>query len=64
MNNLETQKLMGTIKDTVAQIFETVVTEEEIYQLEQAIHQEVKYVACIAQSERVAPGQGWDCLGR
>ncbi|HIY83201.1 hypothetical protein [Rubneribacter sp.] len=56
--------LMEAIKDSAARIFEFAETEEDVCRLERAIHDEVAYLAAIAQSKRVEPPAGWDPLGR
>lgn len=64
MSGTEYEKLMNTIRNTAARIFEYAETEEEVCRLEQAINHEIMYMAAIAQSERVKPSAGWDPLGR
>lgn len=58
------EQLMETIRHTATQIFKLASTENEVCQLEDAINQEVMYLAALAQSELVKPPEGWDPLGR
>ena len=55
---------MSAIKSAATRIFESAETEEDVCRLEGAIHNEVMYLAALAQSERVKPPQGWDPYGR
>lgn len=64
MGSAEYQKLMETIKNATANLFETAETEEGVCELERALNQEIMYLAAVAQSERVMPPGGWDQFGR
>lgn len=48
-------ELVNNIKESASAIFEYAQTEEEVYRLEQHLHQEIMYLAALAQSARAKP---------
>lgn len=60
IDNATYNELMTTIKDSASRIFEFAGTEGEVRYLEKLIHNEIMYLAALAQSTRIEPPEGWD----